>query len=42
MNPIEITYNDEVGFLDDKRDWKKWIMDLLLMAKKEIGKDTNL
>ncbi|CCI85606.1 hypothetical protein FC52_GL000229 [Lactobacillus pasteurii DSM 23907 = CRBIP 24.76] len=43
MNPIEITYNDEVGFLDDKsRDWKTWIENLLLMAKKEIGKDNNL
>lgn len=43
MEPIEVTYTDEVGFLDDeKRDWKKWIMDLLLMAKKEIGKENNL
>lgn len=43
MDPIDITYNDEVGFLDDeKRDWKTWIMKLLLLAKKEIGKDNNL
>lgn len=43
MDPIDITYNDEVGFLDDKkRDWQDWIMKLLLLAKKEIGKDTNL
>ena len=43
MDPIDITYNDEVGFLDDKkRDWQDWIMKLLLLAKKEIGKDNNL
>ena len=40
MEPIELTFNDEVGFLDDKdRDWKNWIMKLLLLAKKEIGKE---
>lgn len=43
MEPIEITYNDEVGFLEDKdQDWKKWIMDLLLLAKKEINQQSNL
>ena len=43
MDPIDITYNDEVGFLDDeKRNWQDWIMKLLLLAKKEIGKDNNL
>ena len=34
MDPIEVSYTDEVGFLDDdQRDWQKWIMDLLLLAK---------
>ncbi len=43
MNPIDITFNDEVGFLDDKtRDWKKWISDLLLLAKNDIAKKNNL
>ena len=43
MDPIDVTYHDEVGFLDDKnRDWQDWIMKLLLLAKKEIGKDNNL
>ncbi len=43
MEPIDITYNDEVDFLkDDRRDWQKWIMKLLLLAKKEIGKKNNL
>ena len=43
MDAIDITYNDETNFLaDTSRDWRKWIMDLLLMAKKEIGKENNL
>lgn len=43
MDPIEISYTDEVGFLEDKdRDWQKWIMDLLLLAKKEINKENPL
>lgn len=32
MDAIDITYNDETNFLaDTSRDWRKWIMDLLLM-----------
>ena len=43
MDPIEVSYTDEVGFLDDdQRDWQKWIMDLLLLAKQEIKKDNPL
>ncbi|MCF1782892.1 rRNA maturation RNase YbeY [Lactobacillus mulieris] len=43
MDAIDITFNDETNFLvDTSRDWRKWIMDLLLMAKKEISKDNNL
>lgn len=42
MDEIEITYNDEVDFLDNKkRDWRHWIKDLLLLAKKEIGKQNR-
>lgn len=43
MNPIEITYHDDVGFLNDQQhDWQDWIMKLLLLAKKEIHKENNL
>ena len=43
MDPIEVSYTDEVGFLDDdQRDWQKWIRDLLLLAKQEIKKDNPL
>ena len=43
MDSIDITFNDEVGFLDnEKRDWQKWITNLLLLAKKEINKKNNL
>ena len=43
ITPIDITYNDEVGFLKDSdENWEDWISQLLLLAKKEIGKDTNL
>ena len=43
MDSIDITFNDEVGFLDDKRrDWQKWILQLLLLAKREINKKNNL
>ncbi|RHW50560.1 rRNA maturation RNase YbeY [Lactobacillus bombicola] len=43
MTPIDITYNDEVDFLQDKKcNWQKWITDLLLLAKNEIGKENNL
>lgn len=43
MTPIEITYNDEVGFLDNKnQNWQDWIAKLLLLAKNEIGKKNNL
>lgn len=42
MDPIEITYNDEVNFLNNQeRDWKKWIESLLLLAKKKINKNNN-
>ena len=37
MAPIDITYNDEVGFLtNQERDWKDWIFQLLLLAKDKI------
>ena len=40
MQGIDVSYSDEVGFLTKgDRDWEDWIMQLLLMAKKEIGKD---
>lgn len=40
MEGIDVSYQDDVGFLEKEgRDWEKWIMDLLLLAKKEIGKD---
>lgn len=43
MTPIDITYNDEIGFLDNQEiDWKKWIFDLLILAKKEINQKSNL
>lgn len=43
MQPIEITYNDSVGFLKEgKRNWQPWIKNLLLLAKKEISKSNNL
>lgn len=43
MSPIDITFTDEVNFLDDpSRDWKKWILDLLLLAKDKIHKENNL
>ena len=43
MDSIDITFNDEVGFLEnEKRDWQKWITNLLLLAKKEINKKNNL
>lgn len=43
MKAIEVSYTDEVGFLDDPtRDWKTWIENLLSLAKKEIGKDNSL
>ena len=43
ITPIDITYNDEVGFLKDSNEnWEDWISKLLLLAKKEIDKDTNL
>lgn len=43
MDSIDITFNDEVGFLDnEKRDWQKWITNLLLLAKKEINKKNDL
>lgn len=43
MTPIEITYNDEVGFLDNKnQNWQDWIAKLLLLAKNEIGKKNSL
>lgn len=43
MNPLEITYHDEVDFLkDQENDWQSWISELLLLAKKEIKQDTNL
>ena len=42
MDSIDITFNDEVGFLEnEKRDWQKWITNLLLLAKKEINKKKN-
>lgn len=43
MKPIEISYNDEVGFLKEQSiNWQDWIMKLLLLAKKEISKKNNL
>ncbi|MDF7668288.1 rRNA maturation RNase YbeY [Lactobacillus sp. ESL0703] len=43
MTSIEITYNDEVGFLENAdRDWQDWIAKLLLLAKKAIAKENNL
>lgn len=43
MAPIDITFNDEVGFLDDKdRNWQEWIENLLILAKKAIHKENNL
>lgn len=40
MQGIDVSYSDQVGFLTKgDRDWEDWIMQLLLMAKKEIGKD---
>ena len=43
MAPIDITYNDEVGFLtNQERDWKDWIFQLLLLAKDKINKKNNL
>lgn len=43
INPIDITYNDEVGFLaDPKRNWEDWIKKLLLLAKDKINKKNNL
>ena len=43
MDSIDITFNDEVGFLEnEKRDWQKWITNLLLLAKKKINKKNNL
>lgn len=43
MTPIDITFNDEIGFLDkQKLDWQSWISKLLLLAKEEISKKNNL
>ncbi|RMC48832.1 rRNA maturation RNase YbeY [Lactobacillus sp. ESL0228] len=43
MSSIDITYNDEVQFLQNTElDWTKWISKLLLLAKKEIAKKNNL
>lgn len=43
MTPIEITYHDEVGFLqNEKRNWQDWIEKLLFLAKKEINKENNV
>lgn len=43
MSAIDITYNDEVQFLQNTEfDWSKWISKLLLLAKKEIAKKNNL
>ena len=43
MVPIDITYNDDVGFLtNQERDWKDWIFQLLLLAKDKINKKNNL
>ncbi|CCI82584.1 rRNA maturation RNase YbeY [Lactobacillus hominis] len=42
MEDLEISFNDEIGFLKDKScDWQKWILDLLLSAKKAINKDNQ-
>ncbi|MDO4912277.1 MAG: rRNA maturation RNase YbeY [Lactobacillus sp.] len=37
MEKLQISYQDKTDFLDEAR--KKWIEDLLLLAKKEIGKE---
>ncbi|BDR60537.1 rRNA maturation RNase YbeY [Lactobacillus xylocopicola] len=43
MAPLDITYNDEVGFLQDQEhDWQNWIDELLILAKKEVAPATNL
>ena len=40
MNNLDISFNDEVNFLDnDDKDWIPWITNLLLSAKKEINKE---
>lgn len=42
MNQLDISFNDEVDFLQDSsRDWQKWISDLLLSAKKAIQKENQ-
>lgn len=43
MTPVEITYYDEIGFLNnDQQKRQDWISNLLLLAKNEIGKKNNL
>ncbi|WEV40722.1 rRNA maturation RNase YbeY [Lactobacillus sp. ESL0681] len=43
MQSLEITYHDEVGFLDNQElNWQDWITRLLLLAKQEIAKSNNL
>ena len=40
MNNLDISFNDEVNFLNnDDKDWIPWITNLLLSAKKEINKE---
>ena len=42
MDQLDISFNDEIGFLEDKsRDWQRWILNLLLSAKKAINKDNE-
>lgn len=39
MDQIEVSYQDEVGFLTaSKSDWQEWILKLLILAKKAIQK----
>ncbi|MCT7885699.1 MAG: rRNA maturation factor, partial [Lactobacillus iners] len=39
MTEIDISFNDEVDFLSDTRkNWKTWIEELILSAKKNIKK----
>ncbi|QNQ80383.1 rRNA maturation RNase YbeY [Lactobacillus sp. PV034] len=40
MDQLDISFNDEINFLEDSnRDWVKWITDLLLSAKEAIHKE---
>lgn len=43
MTSLDITYFDEIGFFKDNvQKQQEWISNLLLLAKKEIGKQNKL